>query len=356
MKVEPIIMSGGAGTRLWPVSRQNQPKQFLPLLGSNSLLQQTCKRVSDHTIFSGIKLIGNKQHVELMKNQLADISTKFSQIIAEPKGKNTAAAIAIIALLATDPEQVQLILPADHHIEDEQAFLTAVELGKKAAQLGQIVTFGIIPHAPETGYGYIYADCPAQLTGTYKIDHFKEKPNLETAKQWCQDKHYSWNSGMFMFQPRIMIEELKTYCPELLQACQETLQNSEMSPELITLSQESFIKVPSLPIDIAVMERTKKAVVIPISIGWSDIGSWSALYEMGIKDENNNVAKGDVMILNGKENFVYSDKRLVIVSGVNNLMVVETEDTIMIMPREEVQSVKEIVEKLKQQSRPEVSS
>ena len=355
MRIQPVIMSGGSGTRLWPLSRFRKPKQFLSLMNHESLLQNTMMRVADTAYFDSMSIISNQAHFSLIRDQMLDLDIQYNKMILEPIGRNTAAAVIMAALTADTLDTVQLILPADHYISDEGGFITLVRKGLEVTS-EYIVTFGVVPTAAETGYGYIQAGEEMDHSGIYKIDSFKEKPNQETADAWFKQGGYSWNSGMFMFKACILLEEAHCHCPEVLQACQKALSEAVIKDKkMMTFPMESFTQIPSKSIDIAVMEKTKRGVVIPADIGWSDVGSWSSLYASRVKDYAGNVVQGDVILENSVGNFVHATNRLVVLADVEGLAVIETADAILILPRENTESVKNIVNQLKSSGRKEVN-
>ncbi len=358
MKIQPVIMSGGSGTRLWPASRADMPKQFQTLINTQTLLQDTLQRVSDTKQFSRPLIIANQNHLNLIRAQTQKINQSLERLILEPSGRNTAPAVAVAALYAlrqpTEPE-LQLILAADHHIAKQKPFLEAIKLGTQAALNGRIVTFGIVPDKPETGYGYIKARKNEITQGCYAISAFKEKPDYQTASQWLKEGGYSWNSGMFLFKPRVMVEQMEIYCPKLLYGCRAILDELSLddSQEALMLPRDAFEKLPALPIDVAVMEQTEIGAVVPVNMGWSDVGSWASLYELATKDLDGNVVSGDVFVEQAKRNYIAAQSRLVVASGVEDLIIVETADAVMVVSRHDGQAVKNIVARLKQEGRDE---
>lgn len=364
MLIQPVILSGGAGTRLWPASRQNRPKPFLPLLGENTLLHSTLARVGWGAHFTAPMIVGGHEHSGLIKQAvvgaLGEDGMRESKILLEPIGRNTAACVAMAALDAlgegaargeAQADILQLVLAADHHISDETAFLQAVQMGVEKARAGGLVTFGIVPDCPETGYGYIRRGAQTQCAGVYMIAEFKEKPDAATAQAYCQNGAYLWNSGMFLWSPAQIIKQMRTHCPEILSACEAAFAGRVATQDGMVFPRALYEKIPSAPIDVAVMEKTKQGCVVPADFGWSDIGSWAALYNLNAKDEAANVTRGDVVTLNAKGNYVQADKGLVVLAGVENLVVVQTDDALMIVRRDDTQAVKQIVEILKQQNR-----
>jgi mannose-1-phosphate guanylyltransferase/mannose-6-phosphate isomerase len=351
----PVIMAGGKGSRLWPLSRELYPKQFLTVSGELSMLQQTVARLNgmEH---SAPLLICNEEHRFIAAEQIRLGGFSHSGIILEPVGRNTAPAIALAALQALkNAEQgedpILLVLAADHLIDDTSAFQTSVSKALPFAKDGKLVTFGIVPTVPETGYGYIKAGQPQG--DAFTVAQFVEKPDLNTAQDYLASGDYYWNSGMFLFKASRYLEELKKHSPEILLACEESMQESIPDMDFVRVDIEAFQRCPDDSIDYAVMEKTESSMVIPMDAGWSDVGSWSALWEVSEKDENNNVIKGDVIAVNSANNYLHSNNKLIAVVGIDNLVVVETKDAILVAHKEQVQDVKTIVNHLKAVGRTE---
>ena len=348
----PVILSGGSGTRLWPLSRRHYPKQFLPLVSNNTMIQETLLRL---TGISGLKApiaVCNEDHRFMMAEQLREIDVTPAAIILEPLGRNTAPAVALAALTATSEDDVLLILPADHVIENVQAFQHAVSQAKLLAEQGYLVTFGIVPTEPETGYGYIKRSTEA-VDEAYKVASFVEKPNLETAKTYLESGDYYWNSGMFAFKASSFLSELEKYNPDMLEKCQQALKAAKVDMDFVRLDKEIFATCPSDSIDYAVMEKTAKAVVIPMDAAWNDVGSWSALWDVTDKDASGNAIMGDVLTVDTSNSFIHAHSKLVTVVGLDNVIVVETDDAVMVAAKDRVQDVKEIVDQLKAKNRTE---
>ncbi len=348
----PVILSGGSGTRLWPLSRRHYPKQFLPLVSNNTMIQETLLRL---TGISGLKApiaVCNEDHRFMMAEQLREIDVTPAAIILEPLGRNTAPAVALAALTATSEDDVLLILPADHVIENVQAFQDAVSQAKLLAEQGYLVTFGIVPTEPETGYGYIKRSTEA-VDAAYKVASFVEKPNLETAKTYLESGDYYWNSGMFAFKASSFLSELEKYNPDMLEKCQQALKAAKVDMDFVRLDKEIFATCPSDSIDYAVMEKTAKAVVIPMDAAWNDVGSWSALWDVTDKDASGNAIMGDVLTVDTSNSFIHAHSKLVTVVGLDNVIVVETDDAVMVAAKDRVQDVKEIVDQLKAKNRTE---
>ena len=347
----PVILSGGSGTRLWPLSRGQYPKQFLPLVSEHTLLQDTLLRLSGLAGLQAPLAVCNEDHRFMMAEQLWEINAKPAAIILEPMGKNTAPAITMAALSAAE-DDILLVLPADHVITDIDAFHQAIEHAKILAGQGFLVTFGIVPTAPETGYGYIKRDTQPH-GAAFKVAAFVEKPNLATAQHYLQSGDYFWNSGMFVFKAACFLSELEKFNPTMLAVCKNALNAAQVDVDFVRVDKAIFSTCPADSIDYAVMEKTDKAVVIPLNAGWNDIGSWSALWDVTQKDASGNALSGDVLTIDTENSFIYTDDKLVTVIGVRDLVVVATKDAIMIANKDKVQDVKYIVEQLKKANRKE---
>jgi len=348
----PVILSGGSGTRLWPLSRGQYPKQFLPLVSDHTMIQETLLRLTGVSGLQAPIAVCNENHRFMMAEQLLEIEAKPAAIILEPIGKNTAPAVTMAALSAASEEDILLILPADHVISDLLTFHRAVEQAKILAEQGFMVTFGIVPNQPETGYGYIKRDI-IQYEAAFGVAAFVEKPDAETANQYVTSGDYYWNSGMFAFKAGTFLSELEKFNPEMLSICRQTLSAAKVDMDFVRLDKELFATCPADSIDYAVMEKTDKAVVIPLDAGWNDVGSWSALWDVTSKDAHGNAISGDVLTVDSHNSFIHAQSKLVAVIGVNNLVVVETADAVMIAPKDRVQEVKQIVDQLKQLGRSE---
>jgi mannose-1-phosphate guanylyltransferase/mannose-1-phosphate guanylyltransferase/mannose-6-phosphate isomerase len=347
----PVVLSGGSGTRLWPLSRSQYPKQFLPLVSENTMLQETLVRLSGlHDLASPI-VVCNENHRFMVAEQLREIDIKPSAIILESIGRNTAPAVALAALAAKSPDDILLILPADHVIKNVAEFQKAVLIAENLAKQNFLVTFGIVPTHAETGYGYIKS---TQTTGeAFPVDCFVEKPDLETATEYVKSGDYFWNSGMFAFKAGVYLQELEKFNPEMLVVCKAAFENAKADFDFVRLSAEIFAKCPSDSIDYAVMEKTERAMVVPLDANWNDVGSWSALWEVGEKDELGNIIRGDVLTVDCENSYIHSENKLIAAIGVENLVIIETDDAVMISPKNRVQDVKLIVDKLKSANRPE---
>ena len=353
--VTPVIMSGGSGTRLWPMSRQARPKQLRALMSDHTLLQETALRASGETgdvTFGDPIIICNAAHREEIAAQMDAVGITPAAIVLEPVGRNTApCAAAAAALMAeTGDDGLMLLLPADHHIRDAEGFRSAVARAAGAARDGALVTFGIRPDGPETGYGYIRRG--EKSGAVYTVDQFVEKPDRETAERYLEEGLYSWNAGIFLFRADRLAEEMRGQCPEILDAAAAALKAALRSDGVIALDPAIFADCPSDSIDYAVMEKTSRAAVLPMDIGWSDIGSWSALWELADKDEAGLAAHSDRVIAIGARNsYVRSDGPLVAALGVEDLIVVASGDAVLIARRDAVQDVKKVVEELKDRGR-----
>ncbi|MFZ9609704.1 MAG: mannose-1-phosphate guanylyltransferase/mannose-6-phosphate isomerase [Methylococcales bacterium] len=346
----PVVLSGGSGTRLWPLSRRHYPKQFLPLVSSFTMVQETILRLAGIDGMKAPIAVCNEDHRFMMAEQLLEIDIKPAAIILEPMGKNTAPAVAMAALAAKSEDDILLILPADHVIENLLAFHKAVAEAKILAEQGFMVTFGIVPTEPQTGYGYIKRDT-VEHGNAYGVASFVEKPDLDTAKSYFQSGEYYWNSGMFAFKAGSFLRELKKYNPTMLESCELALNNAKVDMDFIRLDKDIFSSCPSDSIDYAVMEKTDKAVVIPLDAGWNDVGSWSALWDVKNKDASGNSISGDVFTVDTTNSFIHAQSKLVAVIGLQDLIVVETDDALMISSKDRVQEVKEIVTQLKEKGR-----
>ena len=359
----PVILSGGSGTRLWPLSRELYPKQLLPLVGKGTMLQETLTRLTDVPDVGAPLVVCNESHRFLVAEQLLELGTQAQGILLEPVGRNTAPAVAVAAMAAvanspgdkTHVDPVLLILPADHVIRDVRAFQAAVAIGRKAAQEGKLVTFGVVPTKPETGYGYIRRKEGAAGAVAFPIAQFVEKPDHATAQRYVESGEYFWNSGMFMFRASAVLDEMRRLAPAIYDACAQAYTAAKRDLDFTRLPAKEFGACPSDSFDYAVMEKTQHGVVVPLDAGWSDVGSWSALHEAIAGDESGNVRIGDVLTVGSKDCYLQSTSRLVAAVGLEDHVVVETKDAVLVAPKGRVQDVKELVTLLKKQGRYETS-
>ena len=354
-QVIPVILCGGTGTRLWPLSRKSYPKQFLSINSKKlSLLQQTIKRISDLKNTQDPIIVCNEEHRFLVAEQVRRLNITPNSILLEPVGRNTAPAIALAALKAIEDNKdpILLILSSDHEIKNEKKFLESISNGIKSAEKNKLVTFGIVPTSPETGYGYIKGETEIsdkEFEGI-KILKFIEKPNLDKAEEFIKDKRYTWNSGMFALKSSTILKELENYSPEIIGFCKEAIIKSKKDLDFIRIDKTSFEKCPNSSIDVAVMANTKIGIVFPINVGWSDIGSWKTVWENSDKDQNNNSVQGKIILKNSQNSLLKSESRLIVGIGLKNLVVIETKDAILIADKDQTQLVKDIVCELKEKN------
>ena len=347
----PVIMAGGSGSRLWPLSRSLYPKQFLALNDDETMLQKTLLRLSGLTVENPV-VICNEEHRFIVAEQLREIDQQGA-IILEPIGRNTAPAITLAAkTLTADDDTLMLVLAADHVIENETAFVNAVEKAVPLAEAGKLVTFGIVPTEANTGYGYIKRGL-AVNESSYQVDSFVEKPNKKIASEYFEGKEHYWNSGMFLMKASRYLEELKQFRPDIYAACDSALANTSNDEDFIRIDKNSFEKCADESVDYAVMEKTADAVVVPLNAGWSDIGSWSALWDVNNKDANGNAITGDSINHKTTNSLIQGGERLIATVGIDNLVIVDTQDALLVASKENVQDVKKIVEKLKTEKRSE---
>ena len=351
----PVILSGGVGSRLWPLSREHYPKQLLALVGANSLLQNTILRLAEISEQAKPLVVCNEKHRFLVAEQLQNIGIEPANIILEPEGRNTAPAVAVAAFaaLAKDPEAILMVLPADHLIADATKFCQAIESGIQLAEANYLVTFGIVPNSPETGYGYINASDSIEDTIALSVESFVEKPDLATAQQYLESGEYYWNSGMFLFKASKYLQELEKFAPDILGTCRLAIDNALEDKDFLRLDSGAFKACTSNSIDYSVMEHTNAAVVIPLDAGWNDVGAWSSLWEVSEQDDAGNVTLGDVLTDNVTNSYLRAEHRLLAAVGIQDLTVIETADAVLVAHKDKVQDVKRIVSQLKATQRSE---
>ncbi|HVF10589.1 MAG TPA: mannose-1-phosphate guanylyltransferase/mannose-6-phosphate isomerase, partial [Abditibacteriaceae bacterium] len=359
-----VVLSGGSGTRLWPLSRTTLPKQLLPLTSELSMLQETILRLRGLQEIGAPLVVCNQEHRFLVAEQLRQLDITPLALILEPFGRNTAPAVAVAAMHllaqisqtddASPSDVMMLVLPADHVITDVPAFHAAIDRARRIAEQGFLVTFGVIPSKPETGYGYIRRGAALEADAeVYAVAHFVEKPDLATAQSYLGAGDYCWNSGMFLFGARQYLAELERFHPDISAACRASLAQAYRDLDFDRLEEENFKASPSLSVDYAVMEKTDKAAVVPIDIGWNDMGSWSALWEFHPKDAAGNVSQGQVVLHNARNCYVQAEKQLVAAVGVEDLIIIETSDAVLVMNKDHAQEVKHVVDYLQQAGRTE---
>ena len=355
--IVPVLLSGGAGTRLWPVSRALHPKQLLPMTGELTMLQETARRFSGSD-FGAPLVVCNDEHRFTIAAQLQDAGISPQAIVLEPMGRNTApaAAVAALTLLERSPDALMLLAASDHVIDDVDAFVAAVRVAAGAARQQRLVSIGVKPTRAETGYGYINRGAElAGVPGAFAMRRFVEKPDHATAEGFVASGQYLWNASIFLFEPGAYLAELEKYAPDVLNSAKRALEKGKRDLDFLRLDREEFARCPAISIDYAVMERTDRAAVVPADIGWSDVGSWSVLWERGKKDAAGNVVSGDVIVEESRDNFIRSDSRLVAALGVENLVIVATSDAVLVASRARDQEVKRIVEQLLKSGRSEAS-
>jgi mannose-1-phosphate guanylyltransferase/mannose-6-phosphate isomerase len=353
--IHPVILSGGSGTRLWPLSRAALPKQLLALHGERTMIQETVLRAALPGAAAPL-LLCSEAHRFLVAEQMQEIGVTPRAIVLEPMGRNTAPAAAVAGLIVAeqDPEGVIVLLPSDHVVQDAASFAKAVALAAAAAREGHIVTFGMAPSAPETGYGYVHRGVHLEkLDGAFKVQRFVEKPNAETAAGYLADGGYFWNSGMFVFRADVLIEDLRTHAPDVLEAARQALARSKRDLDFVRLDADAFKDAPNISIDYALMEKTDRAAIVPCDIGWSDVGAWSALWEIRDRDDQSNVLLGDVIAHDSTGSYVHAGKQLAALVGVRDLVVIATDDAILVADKSRTQDVKSVVDRLKSDGRSE---
>lgn len=350
--IHPVIMSGGAGSRLWPLSRQLYPKQLLPLAGARTMIQETVERVKGAQFASPL-VVCNQEHRFLIAEQLRENGVAGAAIVLEPIGRNTApvAAVAAYMLAEKDPTALVLLMPADHVVEDKKAFAAAVEIAAAAAREGAIATFGIRPNGPETGYGYIQRGEAMALKGCYRVKRFVEKPDRAAAQSYLDAGDYFWNGGIFMFRAKTYLDELQQFEPQIAAQCREAVAKGRRDLDFFRLDEAAFAESPSKSIDYAVMEHTEHAAVVPVDMGWSDVGSWQSLWEIAERDGGGNAQDGDVVALNVTNSYLRSEGPLLAAIGVDNVVIVATQDAVLVTRRDATQDVKKVVEEIERSGR-----
>jgi len=354
MQIIPVILSGGSGTRLWPLSRKEYPKQYLPLAGDNTMLQGTILRLSGLDNLVDPIIVCNADHRFLVAEQCQQIDIESPTILLEPVGRNTAPAIAAAVLqsLKETDDSVLLVLSADHVIQDVDAFHKAINIASQQAQDSKLVTFGIVPTDANTGYGYIKSSADSN-DGAHKVEEFVEKPDLQTAQTYLEQGNYLWNSGMFMFKANVLVNELSVHSPNIVASVKDAVNNAAQDLDFIRLDKQAFESSPSDSIDYALMEKSDNVVVVPLDAGWNDIGSWASLHDIGIKDTNGNVIKGDVITQDTTNTYINANHHMVATIGVDNLIIVDTPDATFVATQDKAQAVKSIVESLQAKGRDE---
>lgn len=358
MKIIPVILSGGSGTRLWPLSRSLNPKQFLSFFGKNSLFQDTALRVKNTDLFTKPIVICNKEHRFIAAENLSNVELQASSIILEPVGRNTAAAIAVAALEVEKKhprsDDIMLVMPSDHIIKDEPEFLQIVKEAVTLVNEGYLITFGIVPNSAHTGYGYIKQGTAIANSTGFLVEKFIEKPDLATAQKFVKNGEYLWNGGIFMFKASVYLQELKKLQSEIYEACEDSYSKAKSDLDFIRLDEEEFKKSPNISIDYAVIEKladAQKVVVMPLQAGWDDVGNWDSISQNSPQDINNNSFLGDVMAINNKNCYISSQNGLVAAIGLNDVIVVNLKDVVLVANKNHAQDVKKIYEALKEQNR-----
>jgi mannose-1-phosphate guanylyltransferase/mannose-1-phosphate guanylyltransferase/mannose-6-phosphate isomerase len=357
--IYPVVLSGGAGTRLWPMSRTLYPKQLLTLVGHHSLLQQTALRVAGREGFAAPLIVANEEHRFIIAEQLRDAAVEPQMLLLEPVGRNTAPAVAVAALrlVASEPDALMLVMPSDHVISDLAAFHAAIETATAAAQAGHLVSFGIAPERAETGYGYIArGEALGGCAGAFAIAGFIEKPDAAHAERFVADGSHFWNAGIFLFPAGLYLAELERLRPDMVAACRAALAGAKSDADFVRLDRDAFVACPSDSIDYAVMEHTARAAVVPVEMGWSDLGSWDALWEMSDRDAHGNSVDGNVVAEDSRNCYLRSEAGLLAAIGVEDLVVVATDDAVMVVPRNRTQDVKKLVTRLSQEQREEAEA
>ncbi|MDH3559702.1 MAG: mannose-1-phosphate guanylyltransferase/mannose-6-phosphate isomerase [Gammaproteobacteria bacterium] len=355
MTLYPVILSGGSGSRLWPLSREHYPKPLLPLITEQTLLQETANRLDGLPDLGDAVYVCNEEHRFLVAEQVGQLGKKAATIILEPQGRNTAPALTLAALYLAerDPDSMMVVMPADHVITERQPFLDAVRQGCVHAEQGALVTFGVVPEGVETGYGYIKRAGALGEGVAYQVARFVEKPDQATAERYVNEGDYYWNSGIFLMRTDRWLEEIVEFRPDILEGCRKAMQQGAQDIDFFRVDKAAFQACPSDSIDYAVMEKTGKAVVVPFSAGWSDVGAWSALWNVCPRDEDGNVVQGDVITHDTHNAFLVAQHRCLATVGLDDVIVVETADAVLVASKERAQDVKEIVNQLKRDNRDE---
>ncbi|TCK18097.1 mannose-1-phosphate guanylyltransferase/mannose-6-phosphate isomerase [Thiogranum longum] len=355
MHYYPVILSGGAGSRLWPASREFYPKPMLPMFGKHTLLQDTTTRLDGVDSVQSPLFVCNEEHRFLVAEQVRALDKEAEAIMLEPEGRNTAPALTLAALhlAGKDPDAVMVVMPADHVIPDRASFTETVERGGELAQKGYLVTFGVVADKPETGYGYINRGKEIEDSGSFTVDRFVEKPDATTAQGYVDSGDYYWNSGIFVMRADRWLEEIGKYQPDILAACRVAMEHGKSDADFLRADKSAFLESPSDSIDYAVMEKTDRAAVVPMETHWSDVGSWSSIWEVSERDEDGNVARGDVLTHDTKNSLLMADQRCIAAVGLDNMIVVETADAVLVADKRNSQDVKSIVSQLKASDREE---
>ena len=355
MRIYPVILSGGSGSRLWPLSREHYPKPLLPLTSDRTLLQETALRLDGLPELGAAIYVCNEEHRFLVAEQVAQLGKRPTAIILEPEGRNTAPALTLAALYldARDPDSMMVVMPADHVITDRPEFVKAVGRGLGPAGAGSLVTFGVVPDAPEIGYGYIKRDAAVNGSDAYQVARFVEKPDLATAEQYIKEGDYYWNSGIFLMRTGRWLEEIATHRPDILECCRKCMDGSAEDSDFFRVSREAFMQCPADSIDYAVMEKTRQVAVVPFAAGWSDVGAWSSLWNVCPRDDDGNVIQGDVIARDTHNSFLFAQHRCLATVGIEDVIVVETADAVLVAGKDKAQDVKHIVSQLKASGRDE---
>ncbi len=349
MTLYPVILSGGAGTRLWPMSREHYPKPLMPLVSERSLLQDTALRLNTVPDQGDALYVCNEEHRFLVAEQVSQLGKKPATIILEPEGRNTAPALTLAALylVQRDADALMIVMPADHVMTQPQAFAEALQQGRLDAAKGALVTFGIVPDRPETGYGYIRRGEALQDSSAFAVGEFVEKPDLQTAQQYLESGDYYWNSGIFLMRADRWLDEVERFAPAILAHCRSAMKHGRQDSDFFRVNQADFLSCPTDSIDYAVMEKTDHGVVLPLNAGWSDVGAWPALWDVCARDADGNVIRGDVLAEDTHNSFLLAQHRCVATVGVENIFVIETADAVLVTSRDKAQNVKAIVNRLK---------